>query len=266
LLSQPCKVEYFEPKIGFAEMETLYPVFHPEQHVIYEDDDLIAVFKPAGLPSKPSKEQQKFSLLASLERYAGRRLHLPSRLDAATAGLIIASKTKRAHAPLQQSFERRQIHKHYLLETEGRVDWKRRTVNAAIDRDPRHPVLRRTVADGGKKAVTRFVLLCASTFTSDGREHSAAVLLAEPLTGRTHQIRVHSASLGLPIIGDAFYGGIPDKDLHLLSYRLQMPHPLTGRPLSIELPPALLPEWARPGKKAFDNQTVANRKSDLSPS
>ena len=243
LPAEPCLVEYFEPKHSFAELATLYPPFLPEQHVLFEDRDLIVAFKPEGLPSKPSKEQKKYSLLASLERHTGRRLHMPSRLDTGTAGVIIVSKSRRAHAALQQAFEKRRIKKQYLLEVCGHVGFKNTTVDAAIDRDPRHPVLRRVVQSGGKAAVTRFRLMYHIRRAIAGEPQDLSVLMAEPLTGRTHQIRVHSASLGLPLVGDPFYGGLEDETLHLLSYRIELTHPFAAEPLRISVPDALLPSW-----------------------
>ena len=241
ILPAPCRVEYFEPKLGFEEMEALYPPFIPEQHIIHDDDDLLAAFKPAGLPSKPSKEQQKFSMLASLERWSKRRLHMPSRLDAATCGIIIAGKSRRANAALQRAFEGRKIHKQYLLEVSGKVDWEDKEVDAPIGRDPRHPVLRQ-IAPDGKTALTRFKKVRRTDSQDNAPERW--LLSAEPLTGRTHQIRVHIASLGLPIIGDPFYGGLPDPELHLLSYSLALRHPGSGKMLRLRVPRALLPYWA----------------------
>jgi len=234
LLTPPCKVEYFEPKLPFSDMAKLYPSFEPSKHILFEDKDLLIVFKPAGLPSKPAKEQNKFSLLRSLENYTGKKIHMPSRLDVATAGLIAASKSKRNNLALQQLFERHEIRKFYLLEISQQPDKEHFTVNQPIGRDPRHPVLRRVTADG-KTAITIFTKIYSTA--------KSCILLAELLTGRTHQIRVHSAFCHTPLIGDTFYNGAPADDLHLISYQLQMVHPFSKDELSITVPNELLPAW-----------------------
>lgn len=240
ILSAPCKIEYFEPKLPLAEMAHLYPPFLPEKHLLFEDDDLLVAFKPAGLPSKPAKEQSKFSLLRSLEDYTGRKLHMPSRLDVATAGVIIVSKSRRSHIALQQMFERRSIHKYYLLEVSGKTVDATFTVDKPIGRDLRHPVLRKvTTPEDGKSAITKFTRLYETP-------HGTTILQAEPLTGRTHQIRVHSAFAGFPLLGDTFYAGAAAPTLHLLSYKLSIIHPFSRTPLEVSVPETLLPDWLLP--------------------
>ena len=240
VLTPPCKIEFFEPKLPLSEMTKLYPPFIPEQHILFEDKDLLIVFKPAGLPSKPAKEQNKFSLYNSLEQYLGRKLHMPSRLDAGTAGVIIVSKSSRTNVALQKMFERHTIHKFYLLEISGSILNSSFTVNKPIGRDPRHPILRRIAPEGlGKPAITNFTKVYET-------ERGNTILQAEPLTGRTHQIRVHSASEGYPLVGDPFYAGEESDSLHLLSYKLNITHPFTNKELNIVVPENLLPAWLDP--------------------
>jgi len=252
-LEAPCRVEYYEPKFDLAEAGHVFPPLKRE-HIIYEDDELIAVFKPAKLPCLPTREQKHFNLRSKLLEYLNTRnssgtLHLPSRLDTSASGLVIASKSARMHKELQRLFEKRQIIKSYLLETPGRVDWDETQVNLPIGKDSRHPVLRKVVQDGGKDAVTTFHFLYGSEFNpQDGPAIETSILCAKPLTGRTHQIRVHALTLEGPIIGDNFYGGLPAGNLHLLSYQLQFKHPFTHKTMDIRVPDGLFPPWLDPSR------------------
>jgi 23S rRNA-/tRNA-specific pseudouridylate synthase len=296
-LATPSRLEYYAPVLPLSEMRLLYPAFH-RSHVIYEDEDLIVAFKPARLPTMAPKEQRPFCLRAYLLDYLtqsrGARigaeggsepeLHMPSRLDCCTAGLVVSSVSQRMHAPLQRLFERHQIRKSYLLEATcaQRLDWKVLLVERPIGDDPLHSLLRR-VSDDGQSASTEFRVLCSSSYCeaplereeggggakgleeerpeTRAAERPSVVLEAFPLTGRTHQIRVHAAHLGLPILNDEFYQGertAPDPEdagdafarrypprLRLLSYQLAFRHPFTGRELNFQVPNELLPNWAR---------------------
>jgi RluA family pseudouridine synthase len=230
----PCKVEYYEPRFAIEEAEEFFPAYSAD-HVVYEDDDLIVAFKPAGLPSMPAKEQKRYSLKAYMERHTGSPVHLPSRLDMSTAGLAALSKTPRMHHPLQKLFERRRIEKCYLLQVSSPVCWSTLEVQARIGKSSEHPVLRAVVANGGQEAITAFRVVDESA--------AGVIVEARPKTGRTHQIRVHSAHAGWPIAGDGFYGGAPAPRLRLLSYRLRFLHPLTQAPLDIMLPERHRPDW-----------------------
>jgi RluA family pseudouridine synthase len=244
-LTVPCKVEYYEPKLDLERAKTVFPVFDAAKHIVFEDDYLLVVFKPAKLPCLPQKERRVYSLINFLEQYLHGKVHMPSRLDLSVSGLLVVSKSMQMHASLQHTFEQRSISKFYLLEVSGRCDWREKLVDAAIDRDPRHPVLRKTVALGGKPAKTLFE--SAGQITRQDLGPSALTttfLRAKPVTGRTHQIRIHAASLGLPIIGDNFYGGLPSKELRLLSYRIRLKHPITENVLDGRLPNPLWPDWA----------------------
>jgi RluA family pseudouridine synthase len=243
----PCMVEYYEPKGGVETAKRSYPAFDPRRHVVFEDHDLLIAYKPAGLPCLPQRDQRSFHLCASLEQHLRCKVHMPSRLDHSCAGLVIASKSQEMHPYLQLAFEERAVAKHYLLEAAGECEWQEYLMDAAIDRDASHPVLRRVVPSGGKPAKTHFkVVSRRPVINADGSHAPRTLLEAKPVTGRTHQIRVHIAALGMPIVGDSFYGGPPDPELHLLSWRLSLLHPFTEKRLDVALPQELLPEWMVP--------------------
>ncbi|MCB0309690.1 MAG: RluA family pseudouridine synthase [Bdellovibrionales bacterium] len=244
-LSCPCRIEYYEPRYDIESPEQTFASFQKE-HIIFEDEWLLAVYKPARLPCMPARDQAQVSLRRQLDQYCGAPVHMPSRLDMSTSGLVLVSKHPATHAELQRIFEQRRIVKIYRLAAEGSPDWNEQTVEAAIGKDVRHPVLRAVVGHGGKSAETKFRLL-RKLYLHDlrGEQFEAAMVEAAPLTGRTHQIRVHSSYAGFPIVGDKFYGGREADYLHLLSFSLSFKHPKSGAQLVLELPEKYVPDWAK---------------------
>ncbi len=238
-LPVPCRIEYFEVKSG-VDLVWADVTNNTSRFVVFEDEELLVFFKPAGLPSMPTREQRTRNLKTLLERYVQSKdpacaLHMPSRIDTSVCGLVLASKRPSMHKALQRIFERREIQKTYLLGTHAQVDWQELEATGRIDRDPRHPILRRVVTNGGKSAHTVFSLL--------SQNDRGSLIAARLITGRTHQIRVHAASYGFPIRGDNFYSGAEGQSLELMSTRLQFRHPHTHQEVLVVTPPALMPVW-----------------------
>ena len=208
--------------------------------VLYEDDHLVVVNKPPGLVVHPAAGHARGTLvnalLARIPDLAGiggkLRPGIVHRLDKDTSGLIVVAKTETALTRLQSAMKRRKIQRVYLalawgdLPKEGRVE-------APIGRHPLHRK-KMAVVEGGKPAVTHFRVL---------ERFGRRVLLEVRLeSGRTHQIRVHLAHRGTPVIGDKLYGvlhrGDPPMDRQALhAHRLTFDHPATGQPLGFEAPP-----------------------------
>ena len=228
----PARVEYFEPRNGLFKSAG-YPLWSSDW-IIFEDNDLIVINKPIRLPTLPVREQNLHNLRRYLEEYLSHPVHLPSRLDTSTSGLVIASKSPDTHRALQRSFETRTVVKRYLCEVSGVPSFKKLTLTSPIGHHPLHPVLRATHSDG-KNALTCFTVL-------EPRENSALVE-ARPITGRTHQIRVHAMALGYPLVGDNFYNGAEAPSLHLCCVELALNHPRTGAALRIALPEKARPLW-----------------------
>jgi tRNA pseudouridine32 synthase/23S rRNA pseudouridine746 synthase len=236
----PCRVEYYEPKFSISEADQIYPTLS-EKEIIYSDNDIAIAYKPARLSSMPAKEQRHYSLKNSLEKVLGVTIHMPSRLDVSAQGLVLVSTSPRAHAPLQRAFESRRVTKRYLFATTGACAWETKTERGLIGRDPRHPVLRISPAELGKTAETIFTNLAVERSS----DHTVTVLCAQPVTGRTHQIRVHAAANALPLLGDRFYYGDNAPYLHLVSSYISFLHPIDGRRVECLAPPELRKEWMR---------------------
>ena len=211
--------------------------------VIYEDPHLLVVNKPAGLVVHPAPGNWSGTLLNALLGRDASAAHVPRagivhRLDKDTSGLMVVARSRAAMDALVRMISAREVHRNYLALAKGR--WQgpaEREVSAAIGRDPRNR-LRMAVVDltrqAGKTARTDIRLL------DQGQSH--CLVRCTLHTGRTHQIRVHMAHIGLPLVGDGLYGGAPDLGLErqaLHAFQLGFDHPIDGRPLSFDacLPP-----------------------------
>ena len=180
--------------------------------IIHEDADLLAINKPAGLVCHPTKGDAFSSLVSRVRLHQGpdAPLHLVNRLDRETSGVVIVAKNDDAARELRKIWEGRRVRKEYWAIVHGRVLADRGTIDAALGRDEASVVaIKDCVRADGAASRTDFEV--ERRFKRDGREFSWVKLL--PHTGRKHQIRIHLAHMGHPIVGDKLYGG--DEDLYL---------------------------------------------------
>ena len=197
--------------------------------ILFEDEDLLVANKPAGMNTHapaPFAGEGLFDWLRNREpRWAS--LSILHRLDKETSGVMVFGKSARANRSLTEQFTRRQVHKRYALVTDRPVARREFTVTSALVRAGER-YLSRPVHAGADCATTRFRVV--------GRVAGRTVLEAEPVTGRTHQIRVHAAFQGLPVLGDRLYGGSPASRLCLHAASLEFAHPADRKAYEIRGP------------------------------
>jgi len=209
--------------------------------VLYEDESLLVVDKPAGVVVHPGSGRSAGTLAAGLlHRYpelagvgSAGRWGLVHRLDKDTSGALLVARTEDVFGALVEELRARRIVRTYLTLVEGWMGASTGTIEAPIARDPAQPT-RRTVTHTGKHARTHYQVI---RYLEDADVSLLEVTLE---TGRTHQIRVHLAAIDHPVAGDLVYGatrkdlGVPRTFLH--ASRLDLDHPVTGERLSVAAP------------------------------
>ena len=205
--------------------------------VLYEDADVLVIDKPAGMPVHPGPGHESATVVNAVLAHCpdlpgisnSVRPGIVHRLDKDTSGLLIIAKTDAAQVGLSAQMADRAMRKEYLALVQGQPP-AHGVVDAPLDRDPTERK-RMAIVASGRQARTRFRVL--------GAVGAAALVLVRLETGRTHQIRVHFAGIGHPVIGDAVYGKASDLvDRHWLhAWRLGFRHPRSGDWLSLVAPP-----------------------------
>ena len=217
--------------------------------IVYEDPAMLVVNKPAGMVVHPAPGHPGGTLVNAVLAHCPElaasdedRPGIVHRLDRDTSGLILVAKSEKSRRALQRQFKERLVHKAYLALLDGHLQpaWGR--VEAPVGRDPHHRQRMKVLA-GGREAATEYHVLEQFAHRVGPAAGEYTLIEAQPITGRTHQIRVHFASLGHPVVGDEVYGGrrtslpVPRQFLH--ARRLGFKHPSTGQRLEVEAP---LPE------------------------
>lgn len=221
-----------------TESSELIPPVELPLDIVYEDEDIMVLNKPAGMPTHPSMDNYYNSLANGLAWYFQQQgkafiFRCSNRLDRDTSGLTIVAKHMVSGNILSTMTLHREIHREYRAIARGSVQPKKGTIDAPLARKPGSIIERMVDYEHGEHAVTHFQVL------QEANGHSLVGLKLE--TGRTHQIRIHMKHLGFPLIGDYLYN--PDMEYMtrqaLHSYRMRFKHPITGEEMDFFAP---LPE------------------------
>jgi 23S rRNA pseudouridine1911/1915/1917 synthase len=221
----------FEPPEGPPELE-------PEEvdlRIAYEDEHLLVVDKPAGVVVHPSPGHASGTLVHGVLGHGAtggdeERPGIVHRLDRDTSGLLVVARSEEAYERLRELVRAHGLERTYTALVRGRPRSRRGRIEAPIGRDRRDPTRQSLSTDNPRDAVTHFELLEVLG------QH--ALLRVDLETGRTHQIRVHLAAIGLPVVGDPVYG-VPDPALgrqFLHAKQLAFDHPITGKRIEVESP------------------------------
>ena len=204
--------------------------------ILYEDAHLIAVCKPRNMPTHPSKGNSLPTLANAVMHYFGEEFvfRAITRLDRDTSGIVLIAKTQYAAARLSEDMKAGKFKKIYTAIAEGIPEEKEGRIDAPIRREAEGE-MRRIVAEDGKRAVTDYRVIHER---SDGN----SILSLRLHTGRTHQIRVHMAHIGHPLLGDFLYGTKSADGYFLHCTKMEIPHPITGEMLTIISKPPFLDE------------------------
>lgn len=244
--------------------ELVFPDFRAED-LLFEDDDVVFVNKPAGVPSQAADAERADDLPTRVGRFLAARegrsgvayLGVHQRLDQDTSGVVVFARSRRANASLAQQFEGRAADKEYLAAVTG---WNASRKRATLDdwlakgQGGEMEVVRGERRRGASRAVTHVELV--------ERRGDRALLRLRLETGRTHQARVQLAAAGAPIAGDTIYGGASAPRLMLHASALRVAHPVSGARLSIEAREPELLAWTRgehEGAAVYDDADALRR-------
>lgn len=203
--------------------------------IVHADDGLLVLDKPAGLLSQPGRgEHLRDSLATRVQALYGDAL-IVHRLDMATSGLIVLARGREVHARLSRQFREREVRKHYVAVVDGQVAADHGEIDLPLAADWPNRPRQKVDAAGGKPSRTLYRVI-----GHDPQRNCTRVAL-QPVTGRSHQLRVHLLALGHPILGDALYADARVRDaaprLLLHASELAFEHPLEGRALEFRSTP-----------------------------
>ena len=246
-LKQNDKIEYNKEKLEkFLNPSKVLAPYDFKLNIIYEDSYLIVINKPKGILSHPTKYENLKSISNALINHCGRenlsdiggmdRLGIVHRLDKNTAGLMIAAKNNKIHENLSQQIKTKTLKRKYLALAEGIFDIKQGIINKPLVHYLKDDV-RMIVAQNGLEAITNYKVI-----KEFNKPQNITLVELELTTGRTHQIRVHLASINHPILADSLYGrksaiikNIKTQEQLLQSYYISFIHPIKNEKMEFQL-------------------------------
>lgn len=195
--------------------------------IIYEDEYVIAVNKPKNMPVHPSRGNHLPTVANAIRAYVGHPFvfRAINRLDRDTSGIVLIAKDRLSGAKLYQSMKERKFGKTYLAIIEGVPEVAHGVINAPIVREYEGSI-KRVVRNDGKECITEYELV-------ESYNNGTSLVKVTPHTGRTHQIRVHMAHVGHPLVDDFLYGTRGEETYSLHCSSLSFPHPFTGETIVI---------------------------------
>jgi 23S rRNA pseudouridine1911/1915/1917 synthase len=205
--------------------------------VIYEDADLLVVNKPAGLVVHPGAGNHDGTLVNALigskrklsDVGGGDRPGIVHRLDKDTSGLLVVAKSNKAHRALAKAFSSREVHKEYTAIVQGVIDRMEGRIDQPVGRDALQRVKMTSLNPQHPREAT-------THYTVEEKFRQSTLVMLHPVTGRTHQIRVHMTFLGHPVMGDPIYGTADGQRLALHARRIRFDHPVTKETVEFEAP------------------------------
>ena len=209
------------------ESENIEPMNIPIE-IVYEDEYVIAVNKPRNMPVHPSRGNHLPTVANCIMHYVGHPFvfRAINRLDRDTSGIVLIAKDRLSGAKLYQAMKDRKFGKTYLAVVEGIPSESHGIINAPIVREAEGSI-KRVVREDGKDCITEYELI-------EVYENVSSLIKVTPHTGRTHQIRVHMAYVGHPLVNDFLYGTRGEETYFLHCSELSFPHPFTGEIITVK--------------------------------
>ena len=227
------------------------PPKDPWLDILYQDNDIIAVNKPSGMLSNPGRDPAFHDSIYARVLAEHPDSHIVHRLDMATSGLIVLALNKHAERQLKAQFRERKTEKVYYARVWGHLEQDRGTVDLPLICDWPNRPKQKVCFEDGKPSVTHYQVIC--------RDDNSTLVRLRPVTGRSHQLRVHMLALGHPILGDRFYAHDEAREsagrLQLHAAELSFFHPATAEPMHLFAPCEFFPQ--APQKTLPDHKSQA---------
>ncbi|ALO36021.1 RNA pseudouridine synthase [Colwellia sp. MT41] len=213
------------------------PPMSPYLDIIYQDDDIVVLNKASGILSVPGRLPEHQDCLQNRVQRVFPTATIVHRLDMATSGIMIMALNKPAHVAISRQFEQRKTKKSYLARVFGLVEQAEGSVDLPLSCDWPNRPKQKVDFENGKKSLTHYRVLSQS---KSADEHASTLLELTPITGRSHQLRVHMLALGHVILGDRLYAAEPaltmSSRLQLHALKLSLFHPSTEQAITFNAP------------------------------